>query len=181
MPRTGATGMTPPLPLHPLPPLARSQAKRALQCDETHAGWHGRELGRGSRGGVWLRGCSGAGLSRLMRWPRFFSRHPRPCGEDPDSRSLPLATGSLDPRDKPEGDGESGSGHRLSLPVRGGWSRQRPGGGGPAGSHRPEAGQVVDGSPGRPHPASPAAQPPSPKWGGRGGFRPFSTGPTLSK
>ena len=46
-----------------------------------------------------------------MRWLRFFSRHPRPCGEDPDSRCLGglrnLNTGSLDPRDKPWDDGMS--------------------------------------------------------------------------
>ena len=108
---SGRPDRTPPAPSAPAP--ASPQARRALQCDETDAGWHGRELRRGRWDEVRPRCCSGAGLSRLMRRLSFFSRHPRPCGEDPDSRSLPLATGSLDPRDKPEGDGKKRS-QRIS-------------------------------------------------------------------
>ena len=47
------------------------------------------------------------------------------------------------------------------------WSRKRPGGGGPSTTQWLDAEQIGETSPGRPHPASPAAQPPSPKWGGK--------------
>ena len=76
MPRTGATGMTPPLPLHPLPPLARSQARRALQCDETHAGCHGRELRRASRDEKVPRFWSGTSLSPQVRWRAGYGSLP---------------------------------------------------------------------------------------------------------
>ena len=67
-----------------------------------------------------------------MRWLRFFSRHPRPWSEEPNSRSFTLSTGSLDPRDKPEGDGKGERGKKEERCAKGGLPRLsdilRPGG-----------------------------------------------------